>query len=204
MYDDGFSTPPPKSIQVIPQTPHRISNSIQSNGSLNTFGNSGQQRGRKELSTNTSCYEAKDKWRRLEVAPEAIDCLQLVREGTYGRVYSGTVLVKSCNNNNNNNNLNNNNKNNKNLALSKTTQQKRINDNDSANESEECFETRDVLIKTVLGEYISITEPEITLSFVCFNLVSFPLHFLGIPPSCNYSHSSTTHRVRDLIKKKPH
>lgn len=85
--------------------------------------------------TNTGTgYEAKDKWRRLEVSPEAIDCLQLVREGTYGRIYSGTLIVKSCNNN------------------TATEQLHKINNNNNYNnDNEECVEARDVLIKTVLG-----------------------------------------------------
>lgn len=82
-------------------------------------------------------YEAKDKWRRLEVSPEAMDCLQLVREGTYGRVYSGTLLVKGCNNN-------------------KVTEHT-INNNNYNNDNDECVETRDVLIKTVLGKKLLIS-----------------------------------------------
>lgn len=131
----GLSTPPP-----IPRTPHSM-HTNKSNGSNVTF--SGRLR-KEQYQKNTNSgsggggggggYEAKDKWRRLEVSPEAIDCLQLVREGTYGRIYSGTVTVKGCNNN----------------SATKHQQQLIINNNYN-NDNEECVETRKVLIKTVLG-----------------------------------------------------
>lgn len=102
-------------------------NTNKSNGSNITYHSN--RLGRKEQQNSITGYEAKDKWRRLEVSPEAIDCLQLVREGTYGRVYSGTLLVKGCD---------------------KSASREHItsNNNHYKNDNEE---TRDVLIKTVLG-----------------------------------------------------
>lgn len=35
----------------------------------------------------------------MEVPTNAIDCRKLIREGTYGRVYSGTLSSKVSNNN---------------------------------------------------------------------------------------------------------
>ena len=123
----ALSTPPP-----ITRTPHSI-HTNKSNGSNITF--SGRNGNQRKETINTNTYEAKDKWRRLEVAPEAMDCLQLVKEGTYGRVYSGTLLVKGCNNN------------------STGERQHKINNNEYDNDNEDATETRKVLIKTVLGEW---------------------------------------------------
>lgn len=116
-------------------------------GSNNRMVRMEQNQQQQNSNTGSTGYEAKDKWRRLEVSPEAIDCLQLVREGTYGRVYSGTLLVKGCSNNNN-----------KNLehtinhSMSSNNNSNNNNNNNYNNDNEECVvETRDVLIKTVLG-----------------------------------------------------
>lgn len=82
----GLSTPP-----AVPRIQHSI-HTNRSNGSVISHGHRREQ---KIINTNTGTgSETKDKWRQLEVSPEEIDCLQMVREGTYGRVYSGTLRLK--------------------------------------------------------------------------------------------------------------
>lgn len=157
---NGLSTPPP-----IPRSHNGTTTTANNNNSVghNTNKSSASNltfssqriiaRDRKELNCgggggHTGSHDPKEKWRRLEVSPEAIDCLQLVREGTYGRIYSGTLVVKGCGNNNNNSSnhmnlaehtINNNNNN--------------VNNNYDNGNDDEAAETKNVLVKTVLGEF---------------------------------------------------
>lgn len=152
----GLSTPPP-----IPRSNNNNNNicninnnTNKSNSSNMTFCSNRMMVPRKELpnNTNTGCYDTtKDKWRRLEVSADSIDCQQLVREGTYGRIYSGSLLLTvkaSCGNNNNSTTRST-------VGIFSTehhNNNKNINNNYN-NDNDEGAETRDVLIKTVLGEW---------------------------------------------------